>query len=156
MSIFDYLQFIFAITATIGSLFCCLGAFTLNNKTIAFMTMGSYGPNQFAVKNIAEQRAQYIAGAFFFIFSFFVFLISVAFQDFLKSQNIECVNFLKISTILVFLFISIATHFLVKLSSIKTVEKINNMKDELSKDIIRLSEIASEQEMAKKASKKCS
>lgn len=142
MSTFDYLQFIFAIAATAGSLFCCFGAFALNNKTIAFMTMGAYGPNQFAVKNIAEQRAQYIAGAIFFIFSFLVFIISIAFQDGFKAQNIECANLLKPSTVLAFLVIGIIAYLITKWSATKTVNQIKEMQPELEKELMRLSHSA--------------
>ena len=116
------------------------------------MTMGSYGPNQFAVKNIAEQRAQYIAGAIFFIFSFLVFIISVAFQNDFKAQNIECANLLKLSTLLAFLIIGILTYLITKWSATKTVHKIKEMQPELDKELMRLSQLAAEQAAAQRAS----
>jgi uncharacterized membrane protein (DUF485 family) len=152
LNIFDYLQFIFAIAATAGSLFCCFGAFALNNKTIAFMSMGAYGPNQFAVKNIAEQRAQYIAGAIFFIFSFLVFIISIAFQDNFKAQNVECANLLKLSTMLAFVVIGIISYIITKWSATKTVNQIKQMQPELDKELMRLSQLAAEEAAAQRAS----
>ena len=114
--------------------------------------MGSYGPNQFAVKNIAEQRAQYIAGASFYIFSFLAFIISIAFQNHLKTQILDCENLFKLSTLLAFLVLGIATYFITKWSATKTARQIKEMQPALDREIMDLSNLAAEQLAAQRAS----